>query len=76
LIPSALTVTIEDAAEHLGKPKRWLIDLARRDVIPSLRVGQRIYVNVQAVSAVIDRLAASSTYTGGTFQGVDHAPVA
>jgi hypothetical protein len=64
----ALTVTIEDAAEVLGKPKRWLIDLARRDVIPSLRVGQRVYVNVQAVSAVIDRLAGTSTYSGGTFQ--------
>jgi hypothetical protein len=74
-MPAALTVTIEDAAEHLGKPKRWLIDLARRDVIPSLRVGQRIYVNVAAVSAVIDRLAASSTYTGGTFTGAENVTV-
>jgi hypothetical protein len=69
LIPSpALTVTIEEATQALGKPKAWLIDLARRDVIPSLRVGSRVYVNVQAVSAVIDRLAGTSTYSGGTFQ--------
>jgi hypothetical protein len=66
--PEPRPATLHEAARILKLPQWRIVELAKAGTIPCLRYGPRTFFDLDAVRAVLARLAASSTYTGGTFQ--------
>ena len=51
-------MTVRDAARYLGVPATFLMREARAGRVPCIRMGNRVLVNVMAVSAALNRQAA------------------
>lgn len=53
--PQRLTMTVEEASEALGISRSLAYELVRRGEIPSLRLGRRIVVPVDALEDLVER---------------------
>jgi Helix-turn-helix domain len=58
-------LTVEEFASAAGLSRAAAYDYARRDLIPTLRLGRRIFVMKTALSAREDRLIAGATVAVG-----------